>query len=266
MSLRARIFRKRAAGADSNASQDGSPTHSDLDSDATRPIAPAFLGFPYLVTHICPGVFHMLLLPDDFIMRGLLHLAKRQVLANRLYTCLVLGIDTAIFMTPDGQESPLFMPPRSGIRVGGRLLPVQPLSDSETNRVRAEGLAAYAKEHGNGGWITVSLRKDGRDATEAEISSLSGLNSAGVPKGLVRCQSCREWCGHCIEHIPAFGTQLLEVSCLCQNDNLCARCGNTLYARKLNANYYNPEDRSIWHVPGFLAFEHICPDKRFNGR
>ena len=35
-----------------------------------------------------------------------------------------------------------------------------------------------------------------------------------------------------------------------------------LHERRLNANYYNPRDHSIWHVPGFSAFEHRCPRSR----
>jgi hypothetical protein len=52
----------------------------------------------------------------------------------------------------------------------------------------------------------------------------------------------------------------MTVHCGCQNDNRCAACGGFLYARKLNANYYKPEDRHIWHVPGFSGFQHRCPD------
>ena len=52
----------------------------------------------------------------------------------------------------------------------------------------------------------------------------------------------------------------MTVHCGCQNDNRCAACGGFLYARKLNANYYKPEDRHIWHVPGFSGFRHGCPN------
>jgi hypothetical protein len=51
----------------------------------------------------------------------------------------------------------------------------------------------------------------------------------------------------------------MTVHCGCQNDNRCAACGGFLYERKLNANYYNPRDGEIWHVPGFSGFRHRCP-------
>jgi len=37
--------------------------------------------------------------------------------------------------------------------------------------------------------------------------------------------------------------------------------GESLYARRLNANYYNAGDGQIWHVLGFSGFRHRCPDR-----
>jgi hypothetical protein len=51
----------------------------------------------------------------------------------------------------------------------------------------------------------------------------------------------------------------MAVHCRCANDNRCAACGGLLYKRKLNANYYNPCDGRIWHVPGFSGLGHRCP-------
>ncbi len=47
--------------------------------------------------------------------------------------------------------------------------------------------------------------------------------------------------------------------CRCQNDNRGAACGHLLSERKLNANYYDPTDGQIWHVPGFSGLYHRCP-------
>ena len=52
----------------------------------------------------------------------------------------------------------------------------------------------------------------------------------------------------------------MTVHCGCQNDNRCAACGGFLYARKLNANYYDTRDGQIWHAPGFSGFRHGCRD------
>jgi hypothetical protein len=36
---------------------------------------------------------------------------------------------------------------------------------------------------------------------------------------------------------------------------------DVLHDRKLNANCFEPADGKIWHVPGFSAFDHRCPNK-----
>ena len=70
----------------------------------------------------------------------------------------------------------------------------------------------------------------------------------------------REVAWQCLDPSPRFTRKVLTVHCRCQNDNRCAACGELLYARKLNANYYEPRDGQIWHVPGFCGFRHRCPD------
>src|SRR5512139_3764315 len=50
-----------------------------------------FEGFPYLVTHIVPALYHLIVLPAELDRKDLAALTRRQVLANRLKSCLVLG-------------------------------------------------------------------------------------------------------------------------------------------------------------------------------
>jgi hypothetical protein len=52
----------------------------------------------------------------------------------------------------------------------------------------------------------------------------------------------------------------MRVHCRCDNWNRCARCGETLAEWRLNANYYDPMDNTIWHVPGFCGLSHTCRD------
>ena len=103
------------------------------------------------------------------------------------------------------------------------------------------------------------LTKGGRPATEEERVRLAGLNADGVPKGLTRCPVCAEWRGKCLDPNPVFAGQLVPVHCRCANDTRCVRCGQPLYARRLNANYYDVATGTIWHVPGFCALTHRCP-------
>ncbi len=103
------------------------------------------------------------------------------------------------------------------------------------------------------------LTKGGRPATDEERLRLAGLNSDGVPQGLTQCPVCAEWRGECLDPSAAFAGQVMQVHCRCANWNRCARCGNHLYARRLNANYYDVADGRIWHVPGFCGVTHRCP-------
>jgi hypothetical protein len=54
----------------------------------------------------------------------------------------------------------------------------------------------------------------------------------------------------------------MQIHCVCANLNFCAACLKPLYECKLNANYFNPSDCGVWHVPGFLALAHHCSDYR----
>ena len=57
---------------------------------------------------------------------------------------------------------------------------------------------------------------------------------------------------------PQFAGLIMRSRCLCENDTLCAGCGQPLAERRVNANYYDVGDRHIWHVPAFKAFDHRC--------
>jgi hypothetical protein len=100
--------------------------------------------------------------------------------------------------------------------------------------------------------------KGGRKPSETETRSLTGRQRHGVPLGLKQCARCREWRGECIDPNPLIGGLVVRVHCLCENRNLCARCGERFCERKVNANYYCEQDGTVWHVPGFSALKHRC--------
>lgn len=91
-----------------------------------------------------------------------------------------------------------------------------------------------------------------------EAEDLRGIQENGIPKGLSLCSQCGDWQGTCLDSIPDLGEHVVRVSCFCQNNNRCAGCGGLLYQRKLNGNYYDPNDGKIWHVPGFSGIGHTC--------
>jgi hypothetical protein len=102
------------------------------------------------------------------------------------------------------------------------------------------------------------LTKGGRDATPAELAVLSGRQAGNVPIGLSHCAECGFWKGACLDPSPAFRGKVMPVCCPCENINRCARCGETLYRFRLNANFYDPRAEAVIHVPGFSGLSHEC--------
>ena len=222
---------------------------------------PAFESFPYLATRVVPAFYHLSLLPGSFEAELLRHIARRQVAANRLHTCLVFGPDDCLYYEIDGTEFHSDEIPRGGHAVFGKLrLCVEVENDNEL-QVRRRLLAAYVEERSlASGYLFGDLTKGGRDATPDEQLRLIGVQTGGVPRGLNQCPTCGEWTGECLDPSPQFKGKVMRVHCLCENDNRCAACGGLIYAHKLNANYFQKSDGHIWHVPGFSGLSHRCPE------
>ena len=234
-----------------------------LELDQTRrlyPTLPLFEGFPYLVTRVVPAMYHLTLLPAAASELELVLLARTQWRANRLETCLVIGTHRAWFISADGHDALAQTPPRGGTLVTGLLKAARLWPDTAERQARQRRLDALVEAHRRkGGFILGDLTKGGREASAEEVGRLAGAGPEGRPRGLERCPTCGEWRGRCLDPSPTFVCKVMTVHCGCQNDNRCAACGGFLYERKLNANYYDPRDGRIWHVPGFRAFRHRCP-------
>jgi len=179
-------------------------------------------------------------------------------MANRLKTCLVLGERSCIYLTLDGTLIPDDSLPGSTGYVAGKLLSSFDFFEDDELRDRAERLKAFIDSHRHNGYLFGDLQKGGRQATEEELKQFSCTQENGIPEGLVYCGRCGRWRGQCLDPNPRFQNMLMKVHCRCENDNLCARCGQPLYEFKLNANYFDPENGQIWHVPAFCAFGHVC--------
>lgn len=217
-----------------------------------------FEGFPYLVTRIVPAMYHIIVLPDDLGAGDLLDIARRQVQANALPTCLARAADSAIFIAPGGREDRA-EPPRGGIIVTDRLRPCRSFPATGTLTARRSALARHvAAVTPRSGYVVGDLTKGGRPATLEETVVLAGRQPNGVPRGLVRCGRCAEWRGRCLDPSPELAGQVMDVHCRCANDNRCAACGGLLHTRKLNANTYNEVDGQVWHTPGFSGLAHAC--------
>jgi hypothetical protein len=208
-----------------------------------------------------PTFYHIILLPADLPLDRLREIARRQATANKLQTCLVLAADRGIYFGLDGQEQPSASIPLGGHVARGMLKPCEAFPKTDECRERASRLDAFSRATMTGGYLLGDVTKGGHKASQEETGRLAGNQENGVPNGLTKCPVCGEWKGECLDPAPNFAGMVMRVSCLCDNDNFCARCGQPLYERKLNANFFNTSDGHIWHVPGFPGLKHRCADE-----
>jgi hypothetical protein len=241
-------------------------THEQSITQPTTDGTGIFAGFPYVVTQIVPALHHILLLPRTWELDQFMGLAERQVQLNKLPTCLVFREDLCVYFAEDGSGMISDSPPRGVRIVSGQLAPAEPIPDSAELSVRQMELVLLEESINTGPGTTIlfgDLTKGGREPTPDEELTLKGTHAEGVPRGLLPCLSCGEWRGECFDTLNT--GLLVRIHCTCENDNHCARCGELLGERKLNANYFDPVDRTVWHVPGFLALEHKCPGEHGEG-
>lgn len=221
----------------------------------------AFGGFPYAITRLVSSLFHVILLPRDWPLEQLLSFTQRQALANRLPTCLVLASDLCVYFREDGTGRRSSEIPRDADLVSEKLAPADAIPESAELSVRRMELILFEEVQYQGPgtkFIVGDITKGGRLPTPEEEERLAGTHADGVPRGLLPCTVCGEWRGECFD--TSCRALVVTVCCVCQNDNRCARCGELLNDRKLNANYFDLSDRKIWHVPGFSGLHHRCPD------
>lgn len=220
-------------------------------------LCPGFTGTPYLATRIEPDLFHILLLPREWPLYSQLNVAFRQAEANRLPTLFVMAPDTCLWFQPGGAVVPARADPHDTAIAFGKLeacerLPYAPDLIEREAELRAFAYAQRDRtvwcDPDRGGWVP----------SEEEIRSLSGAGPDGVPRGLARCAECDEWRGRCLDPSRVANPLVLPVACACDNANECASCGELLFERRLQANWYDEEDGMLRYVPGFHALEHVC--------
>ena len=112
---------------------------------------PAFDGFPYLATRVVTGLYHLALLHRHYELALLRHIAERQVLANRLHSCLVIADEDCYYYTPEGTGAHSAEIPRGGHVTHGNLKLCAPLERNKELGFREKLLAAYARERNSGG-------------------------------------------------------------------------------------------------------------------
>jgi len=173
----------------------------------------------------------------------------------------VLSNERGLWFTPGGGKSYSHHTPWGGILITDGLKICRGFYPSPELEKRANRLAVLVQEYRRrGGFIRGDSSHGGQPATEHELESLSGEGPGGGPKGLDKCPACGGWRGECLGTAENYKTSVLPVSCRCDNNNRCARCGNPLHEHKLNSNIFEPSDGQIRYVPGFACFGHVCPD------
>lgn len=246
-----------ASAAIAGGSSPEGATAEDSQEEKARP--PILGGFPYLYSVLSQGVVNHTLLPETMTDDELIELARVQVTINHTEGCLVLGPDRAVYFQPDGTATFRPVVPQCWrVEIGVLEPPFE--FERSSNFERREKLAAsyvdMLHEKVGSGWGDSFCGGDLIDPQEA--AALRGLNPDGSPKGLRRCDTCGEYRGHCLDPMIAQTRLLLPVYCRCQNFNRCARCGQHLHARRLNGNYYRPQDGLLIYVPGVAAAKHVC--------
>lgn len=219
-----------------------------------------FEDFPYLVTRVAVTLNHIMILPGELGRKALEEIARHQALRNQLNSCVVFGEGDCVYYGNRGSAKASPIIPESALYCAGLLYPGQDFVASEDLRRRCRGLDSFIAAVTKTCILFGDLTKGGRPATADEMSHLAGFQERGVPLGIERCRRCGEWRGECLDPSPQFSGMIMRVSCLCENDNRCARCGETLDKYKLNSNYYDHADGMIWHVPAFSGLTHRCPD------
>ena len=220
-----------------------------------------FDGFPYYVTRIVPALYHVILLPSEWTEAALIDFASTQASFNNLEACLALSQDRGLWFTPGGETTNSRHIPAGGVLINGGLKSCRECHGSAEFEERARRLEACVQEtRSRGGYVRGDPSHGGRPATDQEREALSGVGPGGVPKGLVVCPECGGLRGECLGTAEHYKKSVLPVSCRCENQNRCARCGSSLHEWKLSSNFFNPSDGRIWYVPGFACFGHKCPD------
>ena len=217
-------------------------------------------GYPYLVIRITDQLFHINLLSTEYSAEDLMRLAQVQADANKFATCLVLDESAGVYFSPGNEPNFSKQIPRGEIFITDRLrLSVDQPGTEDLLRRKKELDAFIGVDRSGGRYLTGDFQKGGRKANPEELLCLRGVQENSLPKGIIVCPECGDYRGECLDPSVELQGFVVKVSCYCENDSLCAYCGEKRHERKPGANHYESKDGRIWHTPFFCGLSHVCP-------
>lgn len=221
-----------------------------------------FQSFPYLSTRVFPVLYNINIYPRGLSESDLIELARQQVRANKLPACLVLGWNRGLWFDGAGYEVWQTFIPKGGVILNDRLKASQEFSWGEDFDKRSQLLDEFSnKSLIGGGYLVGDPENCVREATQ-EDAQVGKLHDKTIPQSLTVCEVCGELKGECFcPESECYSGKIWKVRCRCENDNLCAACGEPLFHHKLDSCFYDRENWRILHVAGYLALSHECRGK-----
>lgn len=218
-----------------------------------------FQSFPYLSTRLFPALYNINLYPRDLSESDLIEFARQQVRANKLPACLVFGWNRSLWFDGAGCEIWRTYISKGGVILNDRLKAPQDFSCDVDFAKRSQLLDEFSNKNlGGGGYLVGDPENCVREATQ-EDAQIGELRGKTIPQSLTLCEVCGELKGECFyPKSECYSDKVLEVRCRCENDNLCASCGESLFHHKLDSCFYDWENWRILHVAGYLALSHEC--------
>lgn len=218
-----------------------------------------FQSFPYLSTRVFPALYNINLYPRGLSESNLIELARQQVSANKLPACMVLGWNRGLWFDGAGYETWRTFIPKGGAILDGKLKTPQDFSCDEDFSKRCQLLDKFSnKSLSGGGYLVGDPENCVREAAQ-EDAQIGELHGNIIPRSITVCEKCGDLKGECFyPESECYSDKIWKVTCRCDNDNLCAACGEPLFHHKLDSCFYDRESRGILHVAGYCVLSHVC--------
>ena len=218
-----------------------------------------FASFPYLSTRVFPALYNINLYPSGCSESDLVELARHQVAANKLPACLVLNWSRGLWFDGVGGETWNSFIPKGGAILDGKLKSPRgymlELGFGERSTLLDEFSSASLR---SGGYLVGDPENCVREATSEDVQ-LGELKGNIIPHGLAECRVCGDLKGECFyPESECYSDKVWKVTCRCENDNVCAACGEPLFHHKQDSCFYDKVSCGILHVAGYCVLSHVC--------